>query len=63
MPVLEAARETVVLVSGTLKAAMLAAVLEGRADVPARAIAAAPGDVAWMADAEAASALRQEATR
>ncbi len=57
MPVLTAAREVMVLVSGDLKADMLAAVLRGEADVPARELDAHAPAVRWMVDREAASAL------
>ncbi len=57
MPVLTAAREVMVLVSGDLKADMLAAVLRGEADVPARELNAQAPVVRWMVDRQAASAL------
>jgi 6-phosphogluconolactonase len=57
MPVLTAAREVMVLVSGDLKADMLAAVLRGEADAPARELNAHAPVVRWMVDREAASAL------
>lgn len=57
MPVLSGAREVVLLVSGELKAEMLAAVLGGEADVPARELNATAADVCWMVDARAAAAL------
>ena len=57
MPVLTAAREVMVLVSGDLKADMVAAVLRGEADVPARELNAGAPVVRWMVDREAASAL------
>jgi 6-phosphogluconolactonase len=57
MPVLTAAREVMVLVSGDLKADMLAAVLRGEADVPARELNAHAPLVRWIVDRDAASAL------
>jgi 6-phosphogluconolactonase len=57
MPVLTAAREVMVLVSGDLKADMLAAVLRGEADVPAHELNTHAHIVRWMVDREAASAL------
>lgn len=57
MPVLTAAREVVLLVSGELKAEMLAAVLRGEADVPASELNATAADVCWMVDARAAAVL------
>lgn len=57
MPVLTAAREVMLLVSGELKAEMLSAVLRGDADVPARELNAAAADVYWMVDARAAAGL------
>lgn len=60
MPVLTAAREVMVLVSGDLKADMLAAVLRGEADVPARELNAGVRDITWFADREAAVALDRD---
>lgn len=57
MPVLTAAREVMVLVTGELKADMLAAVLRGEADVPARELNTQAPVVRWMVDRDAASAL------
>jgi 6-phosphogluconolactonase len=57
MPVLTAAREVMVLVSGDLKADMLAAVLRGEADVPACDLNTHAQVVRWMVDRDAASAL------
>ncbi len=57
MPVLTAAREVMILVSGDLKADMLAAVLRGEADVPATELNAHAPAVTWMVDRDAASAL------
>jgi 6-phosphogluconolactonase len=57
MPVLTAAREVVVLVSGDLKANALASVLEGTADVPASELNATAAEIRWMVDREAAAAL------
>jgi 6-phosphogluconolactonase len=57
MPVLTAAREVMVLVSGDLKADMLAAVLRGETDVPARELNEHAPVVRWMVDQEAASIL------
>jgi 6-phosphogluconolactonase len=57
MPVLTAAREVMVLVSGGLKADMLAAVLRGDADVPATELNTHAPRVTWMVDREAASAF------
>ena len=57
MPVLSAAREVLVLVSGELKAEMLGAVLRGEADVPARELNLTASDVCWMVDASAAAQL------
>ena len=57
MPVLTSAREVMVLVSGDLKADMLAAVLRGDADVPASELNANAHAVTWMVDREAASAF------
>ena len=57
MPVLTAAREVMVLVSGDLKADMLAAVLAGETDVPACELNTQAPVVRWMIDREAASAL------
>lgn len=57
MPVLTAAREVLVLVSGELKAEMLGAVLRGEADVPASELNATAADVRWMVDASAAAGL------
>jgi 6-phosphogluconolactonase len=60
MPVLTAAREVVVLVSGNHKADALSAVLRGEADVPARELDAEAGHIVWMVDREAAAALEPE---
>jgi 6-phosphogluconolactonase/glucosamine-6-phosphate isomerase/deaminase len=57
MPVLTAAREVVVLVSGNHKAQALASVLHGEADVPARELDAEAGDIVWIVDRDAAGAL------
>lgn len=57
MPVLTAAREVMVLVSGNQKADMLAAVLRGEADVPARELNAGGRNITWFVDREAAVAL------
>lgn len=57
MPVLTAAREVMVLVSGELKADMLASVLRGEADVPASELNALAPIVTWMVDQQAACAL------
>lgn len=57
MPVLTAAREVLLLVSGELKAEMLGAVLRGDADVPARELNLTAPDVRWMVDARAAEQL------
>jgi 6-phosphogluconolactonase len=57
MPVLTAAREVMVLVSGNHKADMLAAVLRGDADVPARELNAGARRITWFVDREASVAL------
>lgn len=57
MPVLAAARQVMLLVSGELKASMLSEVLCGEADVPARELNDTANDVHWMVDADAAAAL------
>jgi 6-phosphogluconolactonase len=57
MPVLTAAREVMVLVSGDIKAHALAGVLSGEADVPARELDAEAAEVRWMVDRAAAIAL------
>ncbi len=59
LPVLTAAREVMFIVSGRLKADMLAAVLEGEVEVPAAEVDSAASTVRWMVDREAASCLRQ----
>lgn len=61
MPVLTAARRVMFLVAGELKSEMLAAVLEGAADVPARDVIQRARSVLWMVDREAAAALEQSA--
>jgi 6-phosphogluconolactonase len=58
MPVLTAAREVMFIVSGDQKAQMLASVLEGEADVPAREMNEQATEVRWMVDREASRALR-----
>ncbi len=60
VPALAAAREVVLLVSGELKAEMLAAVVEREADVPAREVTSGAAEVLWLVDREAASALRSD---
>lgn len=55
MPVLAAARQVMVLVSGELKAAMLAEVLAGDAEVPAGELNRTASDIRWMVDADAAA--------
>jgi 6-phosphogluconolactonase len=57
MPVLTAARQVMLLVSGELKATMLDEVLNGAADVPASELNRSAADVCWMVDADAAAAL------
>jgi 6-phosphogluconolactonase len=57
MPVLTAARQVMVLVSGELKASMLNQVLCGEADVPARELNVSASDIRWMVDGRAAAAL------
>jgi len=57
MPVLTAARQVMLLVSGELKAAMLNDVLHGNADVPARELKVTAADVRWMVDEAAAAEL------
>jgi 6-phosphogluconolactonase len=59
MPVLTAAREVMVLVSGGHKAETLAAVLRGEADVPAGELDGEAANVRWMVDADAAGALER----
>jgi 6-phosphogluconolactonase len=61
MPVLVAARDVMVLVSGSLKAEMLRAVIEARPDVPAAELAAKAANICWMIDREAAAALDRTA--
>lgn len=61
MPVLTAARQVMILVSGELKAEMLAAVLGGEADVPAREIDAEAANAHWIVDREAASVWERHA--
>lgn len=58
MPVLTAAREVMILVSGDHKAEALAGVLSGEADVPARWINSQAARVVWMVTADAAVQLR-----
>jgi 6-phosphogluconolactonase len=57
MPVLAAAREVLVLVSGEIKAEALAAVLGGKADLPARDLVDEAAEVCWMVDRAAACRL------
>ena len=57
MPVLAAARDVMVLVSGNLKAEMLGAVIQGQPDVPAAELAATAASICWMIDSEAAAVL------
>lgn len=58
LPLLDAARAVVFLVSGEEKAAAVAAALEGGADVPAARVRPNRGDLLWVLDAAAASGLR-----
>lgn len=55
---LHAARHLVFLVSGESKAATLAEVLEGEADLPARHAAAGAAQAIWLVDQAAAAQLR-----
>lgn len=55
LPVLNAARRCVFLLSGAEKAALLAQVLEGKSTVPAARVAPEHGDLLWLADASAAA--------
>lgn len=57
MPVLTAAAEVMVLVSGDHKAGALAGVLSGTADVPARTLAERAAHVRWMVTQDAAAGL------
>ncbi len=60
LPVVNAARRVLCVVVGATKAAALARVLEGEHDVslwPAQGIAPHPGQLTWLVDAAAASAL------
>jgi 6-phosphogluconolactonase len=57
MPVITAAREVMILVSGELKADALAATLGGAADLPARQVNSEAAVVRWFVDRDAASAL------
>lgn len=57
MPVLVAARHVIVLVSGSIKAEMLGAVIQARPDVPAAELAAKAPNICWMIDRDAAAAL------
>ena len=54
LPVLAAAREVLVLVSGEIKSAMLTDVLAGTADVPAARLERTASSVRWLADRDAA---------
>ena len=56
LPVITAARQVLLLVSGALKADMLAHVLGSGSDLPARRVDQESRDVVWMVDREAASA-------
>ena len=51
------ARMVVFLVSGAAKAAVLRDIREGTADMPARLIRPARGELRWLADREAAAML------
>jgi 6-phosphogluconolactonase len=62
MPVLTAAREVLLLVAGDIKAGMIAAVLNGEADVPAHEVNARAASVVWMVDPAAAAELKAERT-
>ena len=59
-PAINASRAVIFLVSGAKKAAILATVLAGPPDplvLPAQGVAPASGDLTWLVDADAASAL------
>jgi 6-phosphogluconolactonase len=58
-PVLKASRRCAFIVQGSEKADLLGRVLAGRVQVPAAQVSQAEGEVLWMADAEAASRVRQ----
>jgi 6-phosphogluconolactonase len=57
LPLLTAARRTVFLVSGKRKAAIVAEVLEGDADLPAARVSRESRDAVWLLDRAAASGL------
>jgi 6-phosphogluconolactonase len=62
VPVLVAARSTIVLVSGSRKAEALAAVLEGPSNpdrFPAQLLERTPGSVVWFVDEAAAAGLKR----
>lgn len=60
LPVFAEARRIMVLVAGTLKAAMLADVLARESSLPARQVDDAAREIVWLADADAASALAMQ---
>jgi 6-phosphogluconolactonase len=57
MPVITAAREVMILVSGKAKADALSAVLHDAADLPATHVNAEASRVRWMVDSDAAAGL------
>jgi 6-phosphogluconolactonase len=57
MPLITAAREVMILVSGEHKADAVAGVLQGTVDLPAAQVNAEASCVRWMLDAKAAGAL------
>jgi 6-phosphogluconolactonase len=62
MPVITAAREVMILVSGEHKANALAATLQGAADLPARQVNSEAAVVRWFLDRDAASGLEPTLT-
>ncbi len=55
LPVLNAARRVIVLVSGASKAPILARVAQGDSTLPAAHLQPAEGDLLWLADSQAAA--------
>jgi len=58
LPVINASRRCVFLLSGADKAGLLAEVLAGKADVPAARVHPSQGEALWLADAAAAALVR-----
>jgi 6-phosphogluconolactonase len=57
LPAINHAARVALLVSGSAKADILRAVLDGQADLPAARVAPEAGDLLWLVDAAAAAAL------